>query len=156
LIQSKENKSIILESSSAIGYELTADLMNMFEDPVVDLILGDKFNFRLIDKYKKDLAIEIEKWHKLKRKPEDYILNLRWGIRLTRSVLCWNLTPGCEEWVAYQKEFKIECPWASDISTEVLSIINGKRLEALSNKKEIFNKIAERYGFVKHYCRLSQ
>jgi hypothetical protein len=101
LVRYQENAMLLMNYAHPLYELLTMRLGSMLEDPVIESLLQEKYNFDLRIQYRNAI-----KWCKksMKNEPIDDLGRLIWGFDLADHVLCWDLVKDkgtCSEWSDY-------------------------------------------------------
>ncbi len=98
---------------------LAQDFRNMIEDPIVDSLLKQKYNFDLLSKYKENLKLPKREIDQMDKEPIRKARRLELMINFIKKELCWNLIKGSDtekRWTDFQKAYKLKCPnvWGNE------------------------------------------
>lgn len=148
----KRNESVIKIKThvpNKTNLILMQSLSDMFQDPVVDLMLQDKYGFDLVAQYKKDLRRR-KKTIKQYSEPKDSILRIIETTDYVRYALYSILMKNEETskaWSTFQAVSKLKRRITSKMGDEVINIIlENEGVDTIEKQRTIFKKISEKYG----------
>ena len=135
--------------NEAHRFPLAARLASMLEDPLVDKILQEKYEFDLLSGYKKQLRLFKRQLRGFKQEPIDPLEKARLMIGFTEMTLEWNLIKdgiALKEFYDYQSTFRAKFPNISRMGDDLISTVQAIGLETPEKHIKIFNYIVEKYG----------
>jgi hypothetical protein len=149
LIRANEGNPLKIRVYDRGHITLATKLMSMFEDPIVDSILQDKYGFKIVDQYKLDLKSAKEQIKGFPE-PDDYILRVKSAVDFTGQALEWGLIKEDRDLVGWrdfrQRWLPRKRPITSKMSDEMIAIVQEVGgLDTLKKQKTIFEKIVEEY-----------
>jgi hypothetical protein len=139
LIRNEECASLVILSKNKYpDAKLAMVLQSMFEDPIIDSILQNEYEFDVIAEYRTDLEsdrVNLEMNHK---EPDDEIEKLILAFQLSYFTLKWNMIvdkDALRDWSTFQGEIGKRYPNISEMSENIVSIVQKTGVETTEKTK---------------------
>lgn len=130
------------------GSRFVSQFQTMLEDSVVDTILQNKYNLNPLGQYLKSL--DLNKKEKWSEEPREKAAQIYMSFNITNNIMKWEIIKDRDsfhEWIAFLEMYRSHYPNVSEISNQILSIIDEVGgLESIEQKKSVFFKISEKYN----------
>lgn len=145
LIRYQETDILEIIPASSTYYELVGNLNSMLEDPVVDKILQDKYNFDLLISLRKAIDFNIKN---LKKEDTDFVSIFNRSLNITNFMLLWDLISdqsALDEWHQHLKWLKTNYPHGYRRAMEIKSVVDSIGLDTIDQQREIVLKLIDMY-----------
>ena len=135
-------------TSAENGRKFASEFQTMLEDSAVDSILQNKYNFDALRQYM--VGLDLSKKERRVGDPSERGAQIYMAFNITNNILKWQIIKDANsmnDWCAFLENYKINHPRVSEISDQILSIIEGVGgLDTVEQKKSVFLKISEKFN----------
>lgn len=141
LISPRRNLDALVNIAMRIG--------SMFEDPIVDLFLHEKYMFDPANHYSEDIPRSIAILNSQYGNPQSEIDKLKFVIYYTTRLLQYDFVKNIgalQLWHGYQRLFKSKLPSIAESSEELHMIIKENGYDTPEKQRHVFNKITKMYA----------
>jgi hypothetical protein len=151
-ILAEENHSLLIQPCDERNRALSTYLDTMFEDPVVDSFLLERYQLDLTRDCLRRLPIIRRAWE-TQPEPLDRLPRLETGLLLASQMMKWRLitdSDALQRWSEYLVWFSDKCPNIFLIAVGFVATIKKFGLGSLDTRKEAFNEIVKNYQLEKY------
>jgi hypothetical protein len=124
LIRFEENSALRIHPNRPQYYPLAIALVSLFEDPIIDSILKNKYDFDLRILYEE--IMDDVKRHSTIKEPTDNLRRIITGFILAIDILRWNLITDQKarrNWIAHLKWYEDQYPNIYKIGADTVAIV---------------------------------
>jgi hypothetical protein len=147
LVLNKEERSLIVFGKNRV---FTDAFQTMLEDPLVDYILQNQYEFDVLKQYRTDFDVTIKDFEHPTEEPKEPLARVYLALVLSKTLLKLRMIKERDEIkdvYAFIEGYRRLNPNVSIISDEILSIIDSVGgIETIEGKKSAFMEITEKYN----------
>jgi hypothetical protein len=144
-IRYEEKSAVEIESEDDKFTFLAAKLASLVEDPIIDGILRDKYDFNLMLEYKKVLKSAQKELRNRDYVHLSYIQKIDSIINLSGIILEWDLIEDKDALRKYQTKFEKRYPQLLGMNADLISIVRETGTNTLEDRKRVCNRIIDKF-----------